>query len=828
MDLDHPDINTSELTAQVRKSMARQVLKRQARFTNGVDLENTPQPASPPDAEEDNSTLSTLSTDVNFASLNSELGSLPKSPQLESQPGFERDNNVLNTLNDLLKLHDAEFLSAAYRLILQREPDSLGYDFYLEQLREGHVDQVDVLTTLRFSSEGRLKNVQIKGLALPAFMRRLGQLPVIGYPIRLGIDLLRLPVLIHRARQHEARLLAQNRRVTEHANKVAKHADRVNDVTVGYLSNLSTAIADLSNRSHLGAEHLRQLKEQLETVLHQQGTLVNEQQTLAEQQTILTKRQETVNEQQRTLVERHESLAEQHQTLAEQQTTLSAQQGTLAVQHGTLTEQHGVMAEQQSDLAEKQGTLAEKQQALVEQQKALAQQQGTLAEQQGDLVEQQETLAKDQQRVEGELRLEFRAQIDGERAERARTQDQTQHLIQAQQSLIESAINDSRVRIDQLESSARAWIAQLESSARAWTAELETKARAENAELESAARVWTTDLKSAFDEKLARVESSTRDISTKVTESESTTNALQSGIDLVASSANNLRAATDKLESSTHTTQAEIENVYRQLRQTRTELTLQRSRIALILDEARTRLPASIDHEQVDAIALEEQHKLDALYAELEDNFRGSYEEIKERSKTYLPHIKSLGVAADMPIVDLGCGRGEWLELLKEEGYRATGVDTNQVLIERCRDRGLEVIESDALKYLRGLPDNSLSAVTGFHIIEHLQIQVLMNLLDEIVRVLHPGGLVIFETPNPDNVLVGSNFFYFDPTHRNPLPSLLMKFLLESRGLDRIEVMNLHAWDQAHIGGKNELTARFNELFYGPMDYAIAGWKGSK
>jgi SAM-dependent methyltransferase len=181
-----------------------------------------------------------------------------------------------------------------------------------------------------------------------------------------------------------------------------------------------------------------------------------------------------------------------------------------------------------------------------------------------------------------------------------------------------------------------------------------------------------------------------------------------------------------------------------------------------------------------------------------------------------------------MPIVDLGCGRGEWLELLKEEGYGAVGIDTNTVLLDRCRARGLEVVESDALRYLRGLPDNSLSAITGFHIIEHLEIEVLMKLLDEIVRALHPGGMVIFETPNPENVLVGSNYFYFDPTHRNPLPSLLMNFLLTSRGLHRIEVINLHAWDQARISGKHALTARFNELFYGPMDYAIAGWKVSE
>jgi O-antigen chain-terminating methyltransferase len=316
-------------------------------------------------------------------------------------------------------------------------------------------------------------------------------------------------------------------------------------------------------------------------------------------------------------------------------------------------------------------------------------------------------------------------------------------------------------------------------------------------------------------EQQSLVESSTDEIRTKITEAES---------DLRAT----LGAVQDRLESSTNTTTVEVEKLYQQLQHARTELSLQGRRMALILEEARSRLPARFDQQQLEIIAAEERHKLDALYAELEDNFRGSQEEIKERFSAYLPHIKSLDITNNMPIVDLGCGRGEWLELLKEEGYRSLGVDTNQVLLDRCRARGLEVVESDALQYLRGLPDNNLSAITGFHIIEHLQIEVLMSLLDEIIRVLRPGGLVLFETPNPENVLVGSNYFYFDPTHRNPLPSLLMKFLLDARGLHRIEVMNLHAWDQARISGKNPLTTRFNELFYGPMDYAILGWKVSE
>jgi len=665
--LDHPEINTTELTAEVRKAMARHVLKSHALPTNPSAIEDISPLASAGGPEKDNSTPAMpLSTDMNFASLESQLSSLPKSPKLELQPVFEPNTDDEYHLNDLLKFHDADFLNAAYRAIMKRDPDPVGYSYYLEHLREGHLDKVDVLASLRFSTEGELKNVQIKGLALPTFIRRVSHLPVISYPIRLGIGLLRLPVLIHRLRRHEAYSLAQNRKVAEHANEVAEHVDSVNDALAGYLSNLSAAITDLLNRSELQADRHGQMKQQLETLAEQQQTLVIE------------------------------------------------------------------------------------------------------------------------------LRQEFRTQIDENRAS---AQEQTQHMIQDQHSLLESSTNDSRARIAQLESSARAWTAELESSVRA---------------------------------KIARVESSTNDIGTKIIEAESTTGDLRARIGTVESSANDLRSTTDKLESLTNTTQAEIEKVYQQLQHARTELALQGRRMALILEEARSRLPAPFDRQQLEIIATEEQHKLDALYAELEDNFRGSHEEIKERFRIYLPYVKSLVITDDLPIVDLGCGRGEWLELLKEEGYRALGIDTNSVLLDRCRARGLEVIESDALRYLRGLPDDSLSAITGFHIIEHLQIEVLIQLLDESVRVLHPGGVLIFETPNPENVLVGSNYFYFDPTHRNPLPSLLMKLLLESRGLHRIEVMNLHAWDQARIGGKNELTARFNELFYGPMDYAIAGWKVSE
>lgn len=117
----------------------------------------------------------------------------------------------------------------------------------------------------------------------------------------------------------------------------------------------------------------------------------------------------------------------------------------------------------------------------------------------------------------------------------------------------------------------------------------------------------------------------------------------------------------------------------------------------------------------------ENQHSLDGFYAAFEDRFRGSREEITEKLKVYLPIIAEAQVGSqDSPILDVGCGRGEWLELLRESRYTARGIDINTVMIEQCLARELEVIESDIIAHLQSLPDASLGAVTGFHIIEHL------------------------------------------------------------------------------------------------------------
>jgi O-antigen chain-terminating methyltransferase len=260
---------------------------------------------------------------------------------------------------------------------------------------------------------------------------------------------------------------------------------------------------------------------------------------------------------------------------------------------------------------------------------------------------------------------------------------------------------------------------------------------------------------------------------------------------------------------------------------TRQGLLSQEMRLSVLLECARKRL-GEMDVGQLARFSQEDAHKTDALYLTFEDLFRGDREDIKERLRVYLPLLKSNGIGrTGMPVLDVGCGRGEWLELLRDAGLECQGVDINRNMLAWCLEHKLPVTEGDAITYLRGLDTESLGGITAFHIIEHLSFTDLIDLLDQTVRVLKPGGVAILETPNPANVLVSAERFYFDPTHRHPLPSPLMRFLAEQRGLCRIDVLELHPWPAAFRVPEDgsALAERFNQLFYGPQDYAIIGWK---
>lgn len=212
------------------------------------------------------------------------------------------------------------------------------------------------------------------------------------------------------------------------------------------------------------------------------------------------------------------------------------------------------------------------------------------------------------------------------------------------------------------------------------------------------------------------------------------------------------------------------------------------------------------------------------LYLEFEAKFRGSKEMIRERLKANLPYFTQNDFPE--PVLDLGCGRGEWLQLLKDAEIPAIGVDSNTAMVQSCTEGGLEVYLGDALKYLAAMPTNSLGGLTAFHIIEHLPLDVLISLIDEARRVVRPGGVVLFETPNPENLIVGACNFYIDPTHHNPLPPALVAFLLQARGFERVEIDRRHPGDPTlHLKGNDEaITGPLNRLLFGAQDYAAIGY----
>ena len=217
---------------------------------------------------------------------------------------------------------------------------------------------------------------------------------------------------------------------------------------------------------------------------------------------------------------------------------------------------------------------------------------------------------------------------------------------------------------------------------------------------------------------------------------------------------------------------------------------------------------------------------LDSFYFSFENRFRGPRQEIKKRVAFYLPFLqKARAGESSRPVLDLGCGRGEWLELLREKKLAARGVDLNSAMISQCEGRGLKVLHGDAVEYLRSLRANSQGGVTGFHIIEHLPFGVLMDVFRETRRVLKPGGVAIFESPNCKNLVVGACNFHIDPTHRNPVFPESAEFMLASHGFEKIRIEYLSPVSDVKFAADSKEMAMIKDLLYGPQDFGIIAYK---
>lgn len=222
-------------------------------------------------------------------------------------------------------------------------------------------------------------------------------------------------------------------------------------------------------------------------------------------------------------------------------------------------------------------------------------------------------------------------------------------------------------------------------------------------------------------------------------------------------------------------------------------------------------------------------------YFQFERDFRGTEEEIRARQSFYLPYFRER-----KNVLDLACGRGEFLELMRELKVPARGVDLDADMIGRCREKNLDVIQGDVFAHLAGLPDGSLDGIFSAQFVEHLPAELYANLIAQCARKLIAGGVLAIETPNPECLAIFSQTFYLDPTHVRPIPPGQLRYLFTEAGLTRITT---HFLSPAGVGlplippltsrvieadrlkAWNESVARFNETFFGGMDYAVIGYR---
>jgi O-antigen chain-terminating methyltransferase len=170
-------------------------------------------------------------------------------------------------------------------------------------------------------------------------------------------------------------------------------------------------------------------------------------------------------------------------------------------------------------------------------------------------------------------------------------------------------------------------------------------------------------------------------------------------------------------------------------------------------------------------------------YVGFEDRFRGSPEEIRARARDYVPLLASAN-----DVVDLGCGRGELLDLLREHSVRARGVDGNPAMVALCRARGLDVEEADALSFLERQPDESIGALAAIQVVEHFKPAYLIRVLETARAKMRGNSPLLLETINPACWMAFFETYIRDPTHQRPLHPETLKYLVEASGFTRVDI----------------------------------------
>lgn len=217
-------------------------------------------------------------------------------------------------------------------------------------------------------------------------------------------------------------------------------------------------------------------------------------------------------------------------------------------------------------------------------------------------------------------------------------------------------------------------------------------------------------------------------------------------------------------------------------------------------------------------------------YFDFENHFRGSRQNVKERQKMYIPYFLNC-----VNVLDIGCGRGEFLELLKEHGITAKGVDIYNEYVEYCRIKELDVVCGDGIEYLMNC--KKLDGIMAAQVAEHLDTNQIVTLCENAYQKLEEGGIMILETPNPKALSIYYNEFYMDPSHTKPVHPETLKYLAQKAGFREVEIIYTEVSRvskkipplELDIAGNlqefNSSIHEVSELLYGSRDYAIIARK---
>jgi O-antigen chain-terminating methyltransferase len=207
----------------------------------------------------------------------------------------------------------------------------------------------------------------------------------------------------------------------------------------------------------------------------------------------------------------------------------------------------------------------------------------------------------------------------------------------------------------------------------------------------------------------------------------------------------------------------------------------------------------------------------DIDYLRFSDRFRGSEQYVRSQLQRYVAKFEG-----SREVLDIGCGRGEFLECLREAGLLARGVESSEELVGLCRAKGLFVEKADLFEYLAAQPSASLDGIFCGQVVEHLPVARIPELVRLAAEVLRPGGTLVIETPNPECLAIFATHFYLDPTHIRPLPASLLAFYLEEHGFGRITVDYVNPASET-MPSLTQLPEEFRRVFFGGLDYAITG-----